>query len=269
MQIDKLELYKNGIAYLCTEGQFSLGDNVIVESNRGQELATITKLNVKYDTNCEMLSLVRKAEEEDVRTAYKLFLEARSLEPVVRKTIKENNIDLKLTMVNYNFDKSKLIIYYTAEGRVDFRNLVKELANIFHIRIEMHQIGNREEVQMLGSMGCCGRECCCKLFLKDFDKVGMKMPKNQGLALNPAKINGMCGKLMCCLKYEDDNYREVLSKMPKVGAYVKTANGSGKVQFVDVLREEITVLFVCGDESERKTLKLGEFSFEAGNGYYD
>ncbi len=269
MQIVKLDLFKNGIGYVCIDGEINLGEHIIVEGSKGLELATVSGLNSKYDTNFEMLTFLKVANDDDINNAYNLFLEAQKLEDKVREIIRANGIDLKLCFLNYNLDKTKLIIYYTADGRVDFRNLVKILANNFHTRIEMRQIGNRDEVQIIGAMGSCGRECCCKVFLKDFDKVSMKMAKNQSVSLTPSKINGMCGRLMCCLKYEDDNYKEVLSKMPKVNSFVLTSNGSAKVVFLDILREEVTVLYEQGDETEKKTLKLQDISFDKSvSGFY-
>ena len=155
----------------------------------------------------------------------------------------------------------QLIINYTAENRVDFREIVKSLASKLKARIEMRQIGSRDQVQCMGAIGVCGRVCCCKAHLSDFDKVTIKMAKNQGLSLNPAKLNGMCGKLLCCLKYEDDVYAEVLDKMPKVGQRVSTPDGEGEAKSLDILHEEVEVLFVKGEETERKTYPLSDINF--------
>jgi len=270
MQIAKVELFKFGYGYICNDGNLQLNDNIVVESPRGQELATVVNLNTKYDTNEDMLTFVRIATESDIEKAHSNFLDARKLEGEVKSLINKNKINLKLCFVNYNLDKSKLIIYYTADGRVDFRNLVKDLANSVHTRIEMRQIGNRDEVQIVGGVGLCGRVCCCKLMSCTSDKINIKMAKNQGLALNPTKINGVCNRLLCCLKYEDDNYREILAKMPKVGTIVRTPNGDGKVQFIDILKEEVTVIISQKDENEKKTFKLAEITFDKSKcGYYE
>jgi cell fate regulator YaaT (PSP1 superfamily) len=168
---------------------------------------------------------------------------------------------MKLSLIEYTLDRDKVIINYTAEGRVDFREIVKSLANKLKSRIEMHQIGSRDQVQCIGAMGVCGRECCCKSYLNDFDKVVIKMAKNQGLSLNPTKLNGMCGKLMCCLKYEDDFYAEVISRMPKVSQRVLTPDGEGETISLDILKEQVEVKFVRGEEVERKIYDLSDLQF--------
>ena len=168
---------------------------------------------------------------------------------------------MKLSLLEYTLDREKIIINYTAEGRVDFRDIVRSLATKLKVRVEMRQIGTRDQVQQMGAIGICGRVCCCKAHLDDFDKVVIKMAKNQGLSLNPSKLNGMCGKFLCCLKYEDDFYAEMLAKMPKVGQRVSTPDGEGETQSLDILHEQVEVKFVRGDEVERKIYPLADIQF--------
>ena len=170
---------------------------------------------------------------------------------------------MKVTKCEYTFDMEKLIIHYTAEERVDFREVVKILALEFKARIEMHQINSRDETQIMGALGCCGRVCCCKNHLSDFDKISIKMAKKQGLSLNPQKLNGICGKLLCCLKYEDDFYTEMNEKMPKVGTSVITPDGEAIVKSIDCLRESVEVIFTKDDETERKLYPLSDLQFSS------
>ena len=155
---------------------------------------------------------------------------------------------MNLTDVEYKFDNSKILFYFTADGRIDFRDLVKDLASIFKTRIELRQIGVRDEVKRIGGNGICGRELCCCSHLSNFETVSIKMAKEQNLSLNPTKISGNCGRLMCCLKYEQDVYEEKLKKLPKVGAIVKTADGEGKVDSIETLKEIVKVKFKDGDD---------------------
>ena len=163
---------------------------------------------------------------------------------------------MKLVDVEYKFDGSKLIFYFTADGRIDFRELVKDLAAIFKTRIELRQIGVRDESKMLGGLGHCGREFCCHGFLCDFQPVSIKMAKDQGLSLNPTKISGACGRLMCCLAYEQCGYEEKLKRVPKVGSLVSTPKGEGTVESANILKEEIRVKLVGKDEDEDVDLEL-------------
>ncbi|MCI8548959.1 MAG: stage 0 sporulation protein, partial [Bacilli bacterium] len=163
---------------------------------------------------------------------------------VCSKKIKEHNLDMTLTDVEYKFDNSKILFYFTADGRIDFRELVKDLAAIFKTRIELRQIGVRDEVKRIGGNGVCGRELCCCSFLGNFETVSIKMAKEQNISLNPSKISGNCGRLMCCLKYEQDVYEEKLSRLPKVGAIVKTQeDGEGIVDSIEILKEKVRVKF--------------------------
>ena len=170
-------------------------------------------------------------------------------------------MDINVLKVEPNFDNSKLIINFTAENRVDFRDLVKKLAEVFKTRVELRQIGSRDEVRMLGGFGPCGKICCCVQNFGEFDHVSMKMAKNQNLSLNPNSISGLCGKLMCCIAYENPTYQESIKLMPKVNSEVKAKDGVGVVIYNDLLNRKVDVKFVKGDESEIKTYSLEEIKF--------
>jgi cell fate regulator YaaT (PSP1 superfamily) len=247
------------ILYYTTEQEFEIRSKIIVNTSRGLELATV--VGYKDGEAQEDLDFVRVATDEDVETSKENEKLAKSLMATVKEEIKNFNLDMKLCLIEYTLDKEKVIVNYTAEGRIDFRELVKSLASRLKARIEMRQIGNRDQVQQMGAIGICGRVCCCKAHLSDFDKVGIKMAKNQGLSLNPTKLNGMCGKLLCCLKYEDDFYAEMLTKMPKVGQRVSTPDGEGETQSLDILHEQVEVKFTKCDEVERKMYPLEEIKF--------
>lgn len=247
------------ILYYTTDKKFDFKTSIVLNSARGLEVGCVSKY--KEGEAPEELDFVRIATEEDLKQTKNNIKEANELMPIVKQAIVEFNLEMKLCSLEYTLDREKIIINYTAEGRVDFREIVKSLASKLKVRIEMHQIGNRDQVQQIGAIGVCGRECCCKAHLNDFDKVTIKMAKNQGLSLNPTKLNGMCGKLLCCLKYEDDFYSEVLSKMPKQGQRVSTPDGEGEAISLDVLHEQVEVKFTRGDEVERKMYDLEQIQF--------
>ncbi len=209
-----------------------IGDKVIVEMQRGKELATVSEDNhlVPEDKIVQPLrKMVRFANQKDfARLEENRKKEAEAFQ-VCEKKIAEHNLDMKLTKVEYSFDASQIVFFFTADGRVDFRELVKDLAAEFHTRIELRQIGVRDEAKMLGGIGICGQPYCCKQFLNDFEAVSIKMAKEQGLSLNPTKVSGSCGRLMCCLKYEQDAYEHLASFTPRVGAIVKTRDGKATV----------------------------------------
>ncbi|MBO4885186.1 MAG: stage 0 sporulation family protein [Clostridia bacterium] len=220
------------------------GDPVIVETVRGIEMGeTVTGAREVKD---EMLiaplkKIIRIATPEDVsRAAECASREGDALEICARK-VAAHKLDMKLVDAEYTFDGSKLIFYFTANGRVDFRDLVKDLASVFKMRIELRQIGVRDEAKMLGGLGACGRPICCGTFLNDFQPVSIRMAKDQSLSLNPTKISGQCGRLMCCLKYEQENYESILKKLPRVGREIMTPDGVGTVTEIAVIREKIKV----------------------------
>ncbi len=220
------------------------GDNVIVETSQGLEFATCTEGNHQVeDTQVvqPLRPLVRVATENDRRTAeYNQQREAEAFD-ICQKKIQQHNLEMKLVRVECSFDGNKILFFFTADGRVDFRELVKDLASVFRSRIELRQIGVRDEAKMLGGLGICGRPFCCNQFMDDFVPVSIKMAKTQNLSLNPTKISGTCGRLMCCLKYEQDAYEDAIKRLPKNDSFVQTPDGPGNVCDVNILKEKVTV----------------------------
>ena len=240
------------------------GDKVIVETARGLELGEIafgTRSVSEEQIVGELRPVVRLASVNDIKKNAENDIEAKKNFSRVKMFIKNIMPDIKVSFVRFNLDHSRMIISYTSDDRIDYRDLVKRLAGEFHTRIEMHQIGYRDEVAVMGAIGECGQVCCCKRFLKDFDKVSIKMAKEQGIALNPNKINGICGRLLCCLKYEDKYYHETLQKMPKINSLVTTPDGEGKVVYNDILREKSIVTIMKDDNIERKEYDVSELKF--------
>ena len=212
--------------------KFNKGDYAMVETVRGIECGLVAKPNhgVNEDNITKPLKkVIRVATEADKKTLEENKAKEKEAFGICEKKIEAHGLDMNLVDVEYTFDRSKLLFYFTADGRVDFRELVKDLASTFKTRIELRQIGVRDESRMIGGFGICGRPFCCNTFLTDFQPVSIKMAKEQGLSLNPTKISGTCGRLMCCLKYEQDTYEHLLRVTPKVGAIVDTPEGKGKV----------------------------------------
>ncbi|MBR5190488.1 MAG: stage 0 sporulation family protein [Clostridia bacterium] len=212
--------------------QFNKGDYAIVETVRGMECGLVAKANHgtnEDDITKPLKKVIRAATEEDIKTLAENKEKEKEAFKTCEKKIEAHGLDMNLVDVEYTFDRSKLLFYFTADGRVDFRELVKDLASAFRTRIELRQIGVRDESRMVGGFGICGRPFCCNTFLNDFQPVSIKMAKEQGLSLNPTKISGTCGRLMCCLKYEQDTYEHLLRVTPKVGAIVETRDGKGRV----------------------------------------
>jgi cell fate regulator YaaT (PSP1 superfamily) len=218
------------------------GDMVVVETARGTECGEVVRANGHTaDGDKKLKPVLRRATEEDRRRAEENAHREREAMQIGQERVAAHGLDMKLVDAEYAFDNSKITFNFTAEGRVDFRNLVKDLAGVFHTRIELHQIGVRDEAKKLGGVGICGQPFCCSRFLKDFQPVSIKMAKEQGLSLNPTKISGSCGRLMCCLKYEQDVYEELLKLTPKVGALVMTPEGRGVVTDSAVLAGRLKV----------------------------
>lgn len=237
------------------------GQNAIVETARGLELGEVAVENRMMDEEKIVMPLkkvIRIATEEDEKIFAENEAKAKEAFVVCEEKIKKHGLDMKLIDVEYTFDTSKLLFYFTADGRIDFRELVKDLAAVYKTRIELRQIGVRDEVKMLGGYGMCGRELCCCNHLGDLNPVSIKMAKEQGLSLNPSKISGVCGRLMCCLKHEQEVYEEKLQRLPNVGALVKTPDGKGVVEDVQVLKEIITVKIEKGEEKIKKTFHIDE-----------
>lgn len=220
------------------------GDMVIVETARGVECGEIVVANqevVDEEVVAPLKNVIRKADEEDLKRAEENKIKEKEAFSVCLEKIQKHELDMKLIDVEYTFDNNKVLFYFTADGRVDFRELVKDLASVFRTRIELRQIGVRDEAKMMGAIGACGRSLCCSTHLSEFHPVSIKMAKEQSLSLNPTKISGTCGRLMCCLKYEQDTYEYLLKKSPKVDAIVQTPNGQGTVVQVNLLKERIKV----------------------------
>ena len=229
--------------------QIEAGTSVIVETSRGVECGTVALSNHEVpeeDIVAPLKPIIRIATEEDLKTIEKnRELEKKAFDTCQEK-IEKHNLEMKLIDVEYTFDGKKILFYFTADGRVDFRELVKDLAAVFKTRIELRQIGVRDEAKMVGGLGICGRPLCCNNHLSEFAPVSIKMAKEQGLSLNPTKISGTCGRLMCCLKYEQDSYEHLLKITPKVGAVVDTKEGRGTVVDVNLISGQIKV---CLDRS--------------------
>ncbi len=233
------------IYYFDPKGvEYAKGTVVVVETARGQECGEIAIENREVDEaslHKPLKVVVRAADDIDIRRAAENEAKKQQAMKTCQQRIDAHKLDMKLVDVEYAFDNSKILFYFTAEGRVDFRELVKDLASVFRMRIELCQIGVRDEAKMLGGLGICGRPFCCSQFLSDFQPVSIKMAKEQGLSLNPTKISGSCGRLMCCLKYEQDAYEHLLKTTPRVGAAVTTKEGRGIVTEVNLLRGMLKV----------------------------
>ena len=246
------------------------GSHVIVETVRGIEYGTVVgEIREVEDEKIQqplkpiMRVATPKDDEQDAQNRGK----EKSAISVAKEKIRKHELDMKLIDVEYTFDRNKIVFYFTADGRVDFRELVKDLAGVFHTRIELRQIGVRDATKMLGGLGSCGRELCCHAYMADFVPVSIKMAKEQNLSLNPGKISGMCGRLMCCLQYESDTYSWLNRKLPRVGDDVTTPYGNvAKVQSVDVLRQRVRVIVDVNDEKEIEEYAVEELKFTKRQG---
>lgn len=229
----------------------NIKDKVIVETSMGEELGevVISKRNMPEEKLVSPLKkIIRLASNKDLKHYEENKKKEVEAFKICEDKIKKYNLSMHLTDVEYKFDNSKILFYFTADGRIDFRELVKDLASIFKTRIELRQIGVRDEVKRIGGNGICGRELCCCSFLNDFETVSIKMAKEQNLSLNPSKISGNCGRLMCCLKYEQKAYEDKLNRLPKINSIVKTPDGEGIVDSVETLKEIVRVKFKEDDE---------------------
>ena len=237
-----------------------LGDTVIVETARGVECGVIAMENKEVsddDIVHPLKKLIRKATREDFKRLEDNRRKEKEAMKICEKKIADHGLEMKLVDVEYTFDNSKILFYFTADGRVDFRALVKDLASVFRTRIELRQIGVRDESKMLGGLGVCGRPFCCSTFLGEFHPVSIRMAKEQGLSLSPTKISGTCGRLMCCLKYEQDAYTDLLKRTPKVGAIVKTPLGRGLVVENNLLTQTLKVkMDNTPDDAAPQTFKV-------------
>ena len=237
---------KPGKIYFFDPGDLQINnrDFVIVETSQGQEFGEVAIANRMVEDEGVLKPLkkvIRIATQKDKKHNEENKKKEKEAFDICNKKIKEHKLDMTLTDVEFKFDNSKVLFYFTADGRIDFRELVKDLATIFKTRIELRQIGVRDEVKRIGGNGICGRELCCCSFLGNFETVSIKMAKEQNMSLNPSKISGNCGRLMCCLKYEQEVYEEKINRLPKIGAIVKTEDGEGTVEGVETLKEKLRV----------------------------
>ncbi len=240
--------------------QVEPGDFVIVETARGLEFGTVSMeiTEVSDDEVVQPLKkIIRAADEDDIKRHEENEKKKDKALKLCQEKIDKHGLEMKLIDVEYTFDNNKIIFYFTADGRVDFRELVKDLAGVFKMRIELRQIGVRDEAKMLGGIGSCGKSLCCSTWLSDFEPVSIKMAKVQNLSLNPTKISGICGRLMCCLKYENDVYMELRKGMPDTGEKVKTADGMGKVVETNILESKVKVRLYIGEKDDDGQEKLG------------
>ena len=249
------------------------GDHVIVETARGIEFGTVMAgvKDVEDEKVVQPLKpVIRIANERDVEQAANNRAKEKEAFRICQEKIQKHELEMKLIDAEYTFDNNKVLFYFTADGRIDFRELVKDLASVFKTRIELRQIGVRDETKIVGGIGICGRPLCCHSYLSDFVPVSIKMAKEQNLSLNPTKISGVCGRLMCCLKNEEETYEELNRRLPGVGDYVTTSDGlKGEVQSVNVLRQLVKIVVEEGDEKEIKEYPVEELQFRRRHGKKD
>mgnify|MGYP000952493546 CR=1 FL=1 len=246
--------------------QLKAGMHAIVETARGVEMGTVMNdpREVSEESVVQPLKpVIRIATEQDEKQAEKNRQKEKEAFKICLEKIAKHKLDMKLVEAEYTFDNNKLLFYFTADGRIDFRELVKDLAAVFRTRIELRQIGVRDETKIMGGYGICGRQLCCHTFLSEFAPVSIKMAKEQNLSLNPTKISGVCGRLMCCLKYEEDTYEELNGRLPNIGDYVTTDDGlKGEVHSVSILRQLVKVIVtVNNDEKEIREYKVDQLKF--------
>lgn len=244
---------KAGKIYYFDPGKIDIpkDDFVIVETVRGVEfgkVVTVRKQVGEHDVVLPLKKVLRIADAKDRLIVDENKSAAEEAYHICNQKVEEHKLDMKLVDVEYTFDRNKVVFFFTADGRVDFRDLVKDLASIFRTRIELRQIGVRDEAKMLGGIGPCGRMLCCSTFLGDFEPVSIKMAKDQNLSLNPTKISGLCGRLMCCLKYENDEYETAKELLPDIGEIIKTPSGNGKVVGLNILERVLQIELI---EQER------------------
>ena len=245
------------------EGVYALGDLVVVDTQKGNELGEVVRENYEIAEDAvpgELKKVLRVANGRDLD----LYRRAKETEPraleIARTKARELGIDLKFISSEVAFDCKRVVLYFTSEARVDFRDLVRELASALHARIELRQLYERDDVKLRGALGMCGRECCCRSHLRDFEKVTVKMAKVQGLSLNPTKISGICGKLMCCLKYENEYYADVFKRMPKINGKVMTPDGLAVVESNDMLHLIVTCKVFVDDTYVIKKFPLDQIT---------
>lgn len=246
--------------------EFKRADHVIVETARGVEYGTVVLPNMEVDDSKitqPLKNVIRKATNDDDEREKRNREKEKDAYKVCQEKILKHGLEMKLINAEYTFDNNKVLFYFTADGRVDFRELVKDLAGVFRTRIELRQVGVRDETKILGGMGICGRPLCCHTYLSDFAPVSIKMAKEQSLSLNPTKISGICGRLMCCLQNEAEVYEELNSKLPRVGEMVTTPDGlKGEVRETNVLKQLVKVVVEIDDEKELREYAVSDLKFK-------
>lgn len=258
-----------GKIYFFSPGKLDIkqGDKVIVETARGVEFGSVVtgpKEVLDEEIMQPLKSVIRVATEEDKRVEEKNREKEKEAFTICQEKIRKHGLEMKLINAEYTFDNNKVLFYFTADGRIDFRELVKDLAAVFRTRIELRQIGVRDETKIRGGIGICGRPLCCHTYLSEFAPVSIKMAKEQNLSLNPTKISGVCGRLMCCLTNEEETYEELNSRLPAIGDFVTTSEGlKGEVQSVSVLRQLVKVVVTLdNDEKEIRDYKVSDLKFK-------
>lgn len=246
--------------------EFKRADHVIVETARGVEFGTVVLPNMEVEDDKitqPLKNVIRKATNDDIEKEKRNREKEKDAYKICLEKISKHGLEMKLINAEYTFDNNKVLFYFTADGRVDFRELVKDLASVFRTRIELRQVGVRDETKILGGMGICGRPLCCHTYLSDFAPVSIKMAKEQSLSLNPTKISGICGRLMCCLQNESLVYEELNKKLPRVGDIVSTPDGhKGEVRDTNVLKQIVKVIVEIDDEKELREYKVDEIKFK-------
>ena len=250
--------------FMPTIENLKKGTKVVVETSRGKEIgfiATDVYEEAEEKLVLPLVGISRVATEKDLKRMDELMQKRSNVMEETEKLVKKYNLDMKVVDASFTLDGQKVIIDFVCEDRVDFRDLVKDLASVLKLRIELRQIGIRDQAKVVGGIGECGRECCCKKYLNDFDKVSIKMAKTQGLSLNTSKISGICGRLMCCLAYENEYYSEINAKMPKLNSKVSTKDGEGIVVYNNLLKQTVSVKFVNDDSVKIVEYPLSEVRF--------
>ena len=261
-----------GKIYFFAPGQYNVevGQHVIVETARGIEYGHVVLGEREVEDSAvvqPLKAIIRISTPDDDEREAKNREKEKEAYKICLEKIKKHNLEMKLIKVEYTFDNNKVLFYFTADGRIDFRELVKDLAAVFKTRIELRQIGVRDETKILGGIGSCGRPLCCATYMPEFIPVSIKMAKEQNLSLNPTKISGICGRLMCCLNYEQSTYEDIRKRMPKVGSIVKTSEGTGEVFSNNIVKESIKVKLKKGEEEVLEEFKID--NIELIKGHYE
>ena len=246
--------------FTCDGMSLNIGDSVMVETNMGLDLAHVCEEPYEYEPSKdeELIPIKSIASEDDLRIYDEKCAKEKEAMVKCRELIARRDLEMNLVDCTYSFDGHKVIFFFTAEGRVDFRELVKDLAYAFHTRIELRQIGSRDQAKLVGGIGICGRELCCCTFLDHFAPVNLKLARSQGLSLNPGKLNGACGRLMCCLQFEKEAYDDAHSRLPEPGKRIRTPNGVGTVNDVNYIEETVSVRFVTETSTELERFPWAE-----------